>query len=119
MHSSGRLACGVEQCVNVEQILYPQDQPVSLRTLGKLFDQKRPDKIDDSQVEFVRSSNLNFILGSNTCHLHGQVITLVNGSLTSGCDRCLDRESFHQQAVQVTRLNKILREGFNKKKKKN
>ena len=108
MLSLGKLTCGVEQCDNVELILYPKDQPVSLRTLGKLFDQKRPDKIDDSQVKFERSSNNNSILGSNTCNLHGQSITHVNGSLKSGCDRCLDRESSHQQTVQVTELNIIL-----------
>ena len=108
MLSLGKLTCGVEQCDNVELILYHKDQPVSLRTLGKLLDQKRLDKIDDSQVEFERSSNNNSILGSNTCNLHGQVITHVNGSLKSGCDRCLDRESSHQQTVQVTKLNIIL-----------
>ena len=108
MLSLGKLTCGVEQCDNVELILYHKDQPVSLRTLGKLLDQKRLDKIDDSQVEFERSSNNNSILGSNTCNLHGQVITHVNGSLKSGCNRCLDRESSHQQTVQVTKLNKIL-----------
>ena len=108
MLSLGKLTCGVEQCDNVELILYHKDQPVSLRTLGKHFDQKRLDKIDDSQVEFERNSNDNSILGSNICNLHGQVITHVNGSLKSGCDRCLDRESSHQQTVQVTKLNKIL-----------
>ena len=106
----GKLTCGVEQCNNVEQILYPQDQPVSLRTLGKIFDLKRTSNIDDSKVEFEKSSNNNSILGSNTCNLHGHVITHVTGSLTSGCDKCFDRESTNEekQTVQVAKLNKIL-----------
>ena len=37
--------------------------------------------------------------------LYSQVIAHVNGFLTSGCDKCLEGESSHQQTIQVAKLN--------------
>ena len=106
-NSPGKVTCGVESCGNIEQILDPQNLPVSLRTFGKVFDPKRPTKIDDNHIEFERQTGL-LDCESNTCPLHGHIITHVNGSLTSGCDRCLEDNTCDKKTVTVTKLNQIL-----------
>ena len=106
-NSPGKVTCGVQGCGNIEHILDPQNLPVSLRTFGKVFDPKRPTKIDDNHIEFERQTGL-LDCESNTCPLHGHIITHVNGSLTSGCDRCLEDNTCDKKTVTVTKLNQIL-----------
>ena len=107
-NSPGKVTCGVQGCGNIEHILDPQNLPVSLRTFGKVFDPKRPTKIDDNHIEFERQTGLHLDCESNTCPLHGHIITHVNGSLTSGCDRCLEDNTCDKKTVTVTKLNQIL-----------
>ena len=80
-----------------------------MRTFGKIFDPKRASKTDDTHVQFERSSRLHL----NTCNLHGNVITHINGSLIGGCDICLeDNTASDKHIVNVSELNQILTKEF-------